>query len=80
MKNEMNILYELQLMIESHEFVAFHRRITSLNSNLVYWNARLSDPKEAKEAKFEIDRCENLLRLVMKDMTKAKQKAEDAKN
>jgi hypothetical protein len=77
--DEMELLGELKDKIELHEFTAFHRRVTSLKSNLVYWGLRLNSTKAADrdEAKFETTRCENLMKKVVKDMEKAKQKAEE---
>jgi hypothetical protein len=77
MMDELEFLSELKDKIGQCEFEGFHRRIVSLKSNLVYWPKRLSheSASERAEAKSELARCEDLLRLVMKDMVKAKQKA-----
>jgi hypothetical protein len=77
-KDTINIrLEKLRDKLGSHEFEDFHRRITSLQSNLVYWNKRLSYEEiasERQEAAKELLRCNDLLRLVEKDMTKAEGK------
>lgn len=64
--------------LSSGEQEDFHRKITSLNANIVFWKKRLTHEvaTERKEAEFEIKRCEGLLVKMGKDMAKAVSKKE----
>ena len=77
-KDEINVrLEKLRDKLGNHEFEDFHRRIISLQSNLVYWHKRLLHEEissEKQEAVKELERCKDLLRLVEKDMKKAEDK------
>ena len=61
---------------EQAKIEAFHRRITSLNSNIIYWTKRLTheSTSERKEADYEIKRCLELLKKVDKDLKKVEDK------
>lgn len=65
---ELGLLEKIKDQLEPVEVQAFHRRITSLKSNINYWTKRLSF--ERAEAQTEINRCEALLAKVFKDMKK----------
>jgi len=71
-----NRLETVKHKLERVEIEAFYRRITSLQSNIVYWTNRLGHElaSERQEADKELKRCNDLLKLVDKDLKKAEGK------
>jgi hypothetical protein len=70
---DLYILEALRFQMEAHEWEAFHRRITSLDSNLNYWNAH----PEFSDSKTEFNKCIMLRQKATKDLQKAVDKLGD---
>jgi len=70
--SELELLENVKNKLELVEIQAYHRRIISLHSNLIYWDKRLSHEKpiERQEAEQEIQRCKQLLEKIVKELKK----------
>lgn len=66
------VLESVKSKLEPGEERDFVRRITSLNSNIAYWNKQLGPNKV--EAQSELARCYQLLTKVSKDLKKAEER------
>jgi hypothetical protein len=73
---DLHSLDKLKAKLMTVEYNAFYGRIISLHSNLIYWTNRLSHSvsSEQAEAKSELARCQDLLRLALKDLEKIAKK------